>query len=155
MSHEHIAPNLLDPFEGRLSLHLVGSFRRGGTLRVEMDGRVTDFITLPRKQWAALAVLVQSVLESTALGSFLDSDRLATVLAKREVISLNDPPVAIRIVYRLRKTLNKLSAARLLLADPVDRPPDFATQLIPTWRALGYRLSLPAARVSLEVPENE
>lgn len=151
--HSFVMP---DPFGGRASLHLEGSFRRGGTMQLDVDGRAVDFIPLPRTQWAALALLEQSVLKSSTIGWFFTSDQLATALARQNVIELNDPQIAIRIMYRLRKSLNESSAADLFSTSGTNSPQDsFATRLIRTWKVRGYRISLPASRVALELSDED
>ncbi|MFO0870527.1 MAG: hypothetical protein U0935_16490 [Pirellulales bacterium] len=169
--HDHHSFATPDPFGGRVSLHLAGSFRRSGTMQLDVDGRLVDFLPLPRKQWATLALLVQSVLKSSTIGSFFTSDQLATALERQNIIEWNDPQIAIRIMYRLRETLNRLSAANLLFpsdttstqGSPIQDNPtqgspiqgSFATRLIRTWKVRGYRISLPASRLSLELYDED
>lgn len=144
-------PTIQDPFAGEVAIRLVGDFGRGGTVEFFFrNERVDGPLPVPQTEWAAFALLVEGALKMSRLGGFFRSKQLAAALAKHRVVDIADSLNAVRIVYRLRKRLNRLNvAAKLVAAGYLQKVDEFAEHLIPTWPVLGYTLSLPPERLAI------
>ncbi len=139
-----------------LKLRVVGGrWGAPGMVQFILAGQFVDSVGLPKMQWAVLAILADAATKAPvrSLDAFVSSRQLASQLKERGLVDIADAQNAIRIVYSLRKRLEKFAIAevfqRFCASEPTSK---FANVLITRDKLLGYRINLHPDNLELELP---
>lgn len=142
-------PYRVDP---RLQIWVRGRWRKGGVIEFYVDDRFVDLIDLPPAKWCLVGLLVHAARSASwsRARAFLSAAELSRELAKRTGRGNADPGNLVRTIHKLRSMLGA-SAVRKSLAKSALTPLEFGNELIEYHDYLGYRISLPAENLHLEV----
>ncbi len=130
------------PWEERVEVKLQGWWSEGGPLKIWVDGKEAAAIDLPRREWAAMAILLNATRKAEELNwspPKIPPAELARQL-KNWHLGNGLPDTAYAVMLKLRNRLDATGLQKKLrLAS------GFGHSLI----LRGYRLALPAASLEL------
>jgi hypothetical protein len=142
----------VDAFEGELTITLAGNYLDGGMLAMELKGFPGEAVELPRKQYAALAILAQfaQLAQPVSVASYLKADKLAEALHQHQVLELADQQTVIQLVRRIRHRLNRsMTAAQLVKSGRLTDSSEFGYAVVRRSKVLGYQIGLAPENVRL------
>ncbi len=129
-----------------------GRWSKGGLLEIYYDGQFVEHVKLARVGWALLTTLARqakSSHEGSQLRAFMTADEILDDLRKRKVLQSADPERVVRLIFELRKKLDRAKARKFQKAWH-QGPRDWGKRVIETHQ-LGYRLSLDPKNIHIEM----
>lgn len=143
-----------DPFRGNLELQISGH-RVAGMLDFALSGASAGPESIPQKPWQTFLILARFAKRYSNPSAYVPATELALLLNAQGVLESAVSADATKLIYRLRRHLNQLGIAEVLVTTGyLSNAADFGKTLIQRKRNLGYRLALPHGNLTIDLDED-